>query len=129
MALSQNWSQVFQVSYHNTTYYPNFLSQRLTRVAPVALLNSMNLTFVEDIRVASRAAACKMFWDSLPVEIQIHILEDLVLHENSARYASICQAWQTIIERRIFACLKVTRSRLADFSDIGYRHRHLVKYI
>lgn len=70
-----------------------------------------------------------MFWDSLPVEIQIHILEALVLHEDSARYASICRAWQTIIERKIFACLKVTRSRLAGFSDIGYRHRHLVKYI
>lgn len=70
-----------------------------------------------------------MFWDSLPVEIQMHILEALVLHEDSARYASICRAWQIIIERRIFARLKVTRSRLAGFSDIGYRHRHLVKYI
>ena len=70
-----------------------------------------------------------MFWDSLPAEIQTHILEVLVLHEDSARYASICRAWQTIIERRIFARLKVTRSRLAGFSDIGYRHRHLVKYI
>lgn len=68
-----------------------------------------------------------MFWDSLPAEIQIHILEALVLHEDSARYASVCRAWQTIIERRIFARLKVTRSRLASFSDIGYRHRHLVK--
>ena len=70
-----------------------------------------------------------MFWDSLPVEIQTHILEALVLHGDSARYASICRAWQTIIEQRIFARLKVTRSRLAGFSDIGYRHRHLVKCI
>ena len=70
-----------------------------------------------------------MSWGSLPVEIQTHILEALVLHEDSARYASICRAWQTIIERKIFACLKVTRSRLADFSDISYRHRHLVKCI
>lgn len=70
-----------------------------------------------------------MFWDSLPVEIQTHILEALVLHQDSARYASICRAWQTIIERRIFARLKVTRSRLAGFSDIGYRHRHLVQCI
>ena len=70
-----------------------------------------------------------MFWDSLPVEIQTHILEALVLHEDSARYASICRAWQTIIERKNFARLKVTQSRLARFSDIGYRHRHLVKYI
>ena len=74
-------------------------------------------------------AACKMFWNSLPVEIQTHILDALVLHGDSARYASICRAWQTIIEQRIFACLKVTRSRLAGFSDIGYRHRHLVKSI
>ena len=59
----------------------------------------------------------------------MHILEALVLHEDSARYASICRAWQTIIERRNFARLKVTQSRLAGFNDIGYRHRHLVKYI
>lgn len=70
-----------------------------------------------------------MLWDSLPVEIQTHILEALVLHRDSARYASICRAWQTIIEPRIFARLKVTRSRLGGFSDIGYHHRHLVKYI
>ena len=70
-----------------------------------------------------------MFWDCLPVEIQTHILEALVLHQDSARYASICRAWQTIIEGKIFARLKVTQSRLARFSDIGYRHRHLVKYI
>ena len=70
-----------------------------------------------------------MFWDSLPLEIQTHILEALVLYEDSARYASVCRAWQTIIEQRIFARLKVTQSRLAGFSDIGYRHRHLVKYI
>ena len=70
-----------------------------------------------------------MFWDSLPLEIRTHILEALVLGGDSARYASICRAWQTIIEQRIFAGLKVTRSRLAGFSDIGYRHRHLVKYI
>ena len=70
-----------------------------------------------------------MLWDSLPVEIQTHILEALVRHGDSARYASICRAWQTIMERRIFARLKVTQSRLAGFSDIGYRHRHLVKYI
>ena len=70
-----------------------------------------------------------MFWDSLPVEIQIYILEALVLHQDSARYASVCRTWQTIIEPRIFAHLNVTRSRLAGFSDIGYRHRHLVKSI
>lgn len=70
-----------------------------------------------------------MFWDSLPVEIQTHILEALVLDGDSARYASICRAWQTIIEQRIFAQINVTQSRLAGFSDIGYRHRHSVKYI
>ena len=59
----------------------------------------------------------------------MYILKALVLHDDSARYASICRAWQTVIERKNFARLKVTRSRLADFSDIGYRHRHLVEYI
>ena len=70
-----------------------------------------------------------MFWDALPVEIQMHILEALILHEESARYASVCRAWQTIIEPKMFARLNVTRSRLADFGDIGYRHRHWVKDI
>ena len=70
-----------------------------------------------------------MSWDSLPVEIQTHILDDLLLHEESARYASVCRVWQTIMEPRTFARLKVTQWRLADFGDIGYRHRHLVKDI
>ena len=78
------------------------------------------------LRVAARPAAYKMFWDFLPAEIQIQILEALIL--DSARYASVCRAWQTIIEQRNFARLKITRARLANF-DIGYRHRHLVKYI
>ena len=70
-----------------------------------------------------------MSWNSLPVEIQTHILESLVLQGNSARYASTSRVWQTIIEPRIFARLKVTRSRLISFNDIGYRHRHLIKCI
>ena len=70
-----------------------------------------------------------MLWDSLPVEIHTRILEALILHGESARYASVCRAWQTIIEQRIFARIKVSRSRLDGFSDIGYRHRHLVKCI
>ena len=82
-----------------------------------------------DTRAAARAAACNMIWDSLPVEIQTNILEAIVLHQDSARYASTCRAWQTVIERRIFAHLKLTPSRLAGFSDMGYRHRHLVRYI
>ena len=68
-----------------------------------------------------------MFWDSLPAEIQTHILEALFL-EGSARCASICRAWQEVIEKRNFAQVKITRFRLADF-DIVHRHRHLVKHI
>ena len=37
--------------------------------------------------------------------------------------------WQKFFEEEIFAQLKVTRSCLAGFRDIGYRHRHLVKSI
>ena len=70
-----------------------------------------------------------MYWASLPVEIQTNILDALFLHENTARYASASLAWQSIIEKRNFARLKITQARLAGFSDIGYRHRHLVKYI
>ena len=78
---------------------------------------------------ATEAEACKIIWDSFPVEIQIYILEALLFYEDYARYASICRAWQEIIELKTFACLKVTLSRLTSFSDIGYRHRFLVKYI
>ena len=63
------------------------------------------------------------------MEIQRNILDTVVLHRNSAHYASICRTWQTIIERKIFARLNVTQSRLPDFVDIGYCHRRLVKYI
>ena len=59
----------------------------------------------------------------------MQILEALVLHDESALYALICRAWLTITERNAFAHLKVTRSRLAGFSDIGYRPRHLVEHI
>ena len=72
----------------------------------------------------------KMQWHSLPLEIQMQILETLLRHhDDSAQYAAICRAWQNIIEPRNFAHLKVTRSRLAGFSDIGYRHRQLVRHI
>ena len=67
-----------------------------------------------------------MSWDFLPAEIRIQILEALI--PDSARYASVSRAWQTIIEQRNFARLQITRSRLANF-DIVHRHRHLVKYI
>ena len=70
-----------------------------------------------------------MSWNSLSVEIQTHVLESLVLQGNAARYASISRVWQAIIEPRIFARLKVTRSRLVSFNDIGYRHRLLIKWI
>lgn len=59
----------------------------------------------------------------------MYILETLVLDHGSARYASVCRAWQTIIEPRTFARLNLTHSRLAGFRDIAYRRRHLVKYI
>ena len=71
----------------------------------------------------------KMSWHSLPPEIQTSILEALILHEDTARYASICRPWQAIIEPIIFARLKITRTRLADFNSIVHRHRHLVKEI
>lgn len=70
-----------------------------------------------------------MSWNSLPLEIQTHVLESLVLQGNAARYASTSRVWKAIIEPRIFARLKVTRSRLISFMDIGYRHRHLIKCI
>ncbi|KAL3478451.1 hypothetical protein BJX99DRAFT_245588 [Aspergillus californicus] len=46
-----------------------------------------------------------------------------------AGFATVSREWQTVIERHNFARIKLTSSRLADFSSIIHRNRALVRYI
>lgn len=46
-----------------------------------------------------------------------------------AGFATVSREWQEIVERRNFARIKVTTSRLASFNSVVYRNRALVRYI
>ena len=127
-----------KVRCHDSTTYP---SQPCREFRPpyTPRLKTIKTNFTFQICIINRPVPApssylknqwgKMSWHSLPVEIQTHILEALIHHEDTARYASICRAWHAIIEPRMFARIKVTHSRLADLKSIGHRHRHLVKEI
>lgn len=69
-------------------------------------------------------------WHYLPAEIRIQILEALAKDPSHlASCASVSREWQTIIERRHFARIKLTRSRLDEFGYMTRRNRALVHYI
>ena len=78
----------------------------------------------------SLMTADKTSWHCLPAEIRILVLEALVQDGCSlAGFATVSREWQTIIERHIFARIKLTSSRLADFGSIIHRNRVLVRYV
>lgn len=69
-------------------------------------------------------------WIDYPQVIRLLILETLLQDGCSvAKFATVSREWQAVIERRNFARLKLTPSRLTDFSSLTHRNRHLVKYI
>jgi hypothetical protein len=69
-------------------------------------------------------------WDGLPREIRLLILEALIQNGGAlARLATVSREWQTDLERYNFARIKLTPSRLADFSSMIYRNGALVRYI
>lgn len=69
-------------------------------------------------------------WDGLPREIRLLILEALMQDGCTlARLATVSREWQTDLERYNFARIKLTPSRLVNFSSIIYRNRALVRYI
>ncbi|KAI3401433.1 hypothetical protein diail_10867 [Diaporthe ilicicola] len=79
------------------------------------------------------SSCSKIFWESLPAEIRILILNSS-LHAASAgrklsRLAVVSREWQTVVERQNFARLRLTPSRLAEFPSRIHRNRHLVRYI
>jgi hypothetical protein len=76
--------------------------------------------------------AHKTSWHCLPAEIRISILEALLQDScqvSLASLATVSREWQTVIERHNFARIKLTLSRLTDFSLIICRNRALVRYI
>ena len=69
-------------------------------------------------------------WDDLPSEIRLLILEALMQDGcELGRLATVSREWQTELERHNFARIKLTPSRLVDFSSMIYRNRNLVGYI
>ncbi|KAI1119204.1 hypothetical protein F5Y14DRAFT_125445 [Nemania sp. NC0429] len=69
-------------------------------------------------------------WDGLPREIRLLILEALMQDGCTlSRLATVSREWQTDLERYNFARIKLTPSRLVDFSSMISRNRALVRYI
>lgn len=79
----------------------------------------------------SLTTADKTAWHYLPAEVRLLVLEVLVQHAGCslAGFATVSREWQPVIERRNFARIKLTSSRLADFGSIIHRNRTLVRYI
>ncbi|KAN0089526.1 hypothetical protein V8E51_019786 [Hyaloscypha variabilis] len=73
---------------------------------------------------------CDLKWDSLPEEIRLLIFKALMQDGCTlARLATVSREWQTELERHNFARIKLTPSRLVDFSSMIHRNRALVGYI
>ncbi|KAI0133733.1 hypothetical protein BJ170DRAFT_699613 [Xylariales sp. AK1849] len=69
-------------------------------------------------------------WDGLPREIRLLILEALMQDGCTlCRLATVSREWQTQLERYTFARIRLTPSRLVDFSSMIHRNRGLVGYI
>jgi hypothetical protein len=69
-------------------------------------------------------------WDGLSREIRLLILEALMQDGCTlGRLATVSREWQTELERHNFARIKLTPSRLVDFSSMIHRNRALVGYI
>jgi hypothetical protein len=58
-------------------------------------------------------------WDGLPGEIRLLILEAL-MQDGCSRLATVSREWQTELERHNFARIRLTPSRLVDFSSMIY---------
>ncbi|KAK3378851.1 hypothetical protein B0T24DRAFT_610159 [Lasiosphaeria ovina] len=72
----------------------------------------------------------KQKWDALPGEIRVLILKALIQDGcKLAHLATVSREWQAELERYNFARIKLTPSRLADFSSVVHRNRALVGYI
>ncbi|KAM5355097.1 hypothetical protein ACJ41O_001743 [Fusarium nematophilum] len=67
-------------------------------------------------------------WNSLPAEMRLAILEQLLQSPDVAPYAAVSKEWQAIIEKRNFHRLKLKQSCLDEFELIK-QQRGLVKHV
>lgn len=67
----------------------------------------------------------------LPREIELLILKDLIQDHDCSLgpFAAVSKEWKTEVEKRNFAHIKVTRSRLMEVDSMTRRNRALVRYI
>jgi len=73
---------------------------------------------------------CVSRWDSLPREIQLLIFKALMQDGCTlAHLATVSREWRTELERYNFARIKLTPSRLINFSSMIHRNRAFVGYI
>jgi hypothetical protein len=82
--------------------------------------------------MSSNSPGRKQRWDGLPGEIRLMILNALIQDGSScklAHLATVSREWQAEFERHNFARIKLTPSRLADFSSMVHRNQALVGYI
>ncbi|KAI1348559.1 hypothetical protein F5Y01DRAFT_306650 [Xylaria sp. FL0043] len=69
-------------------------------------------------------------WDDLPREIRLLILEALIQDGCTlARLATVSREWRAEFERFNFARIRLTPSRLVNFSAMTHRNGALVRYI
>ena len=70
-----------------------------------------------------------MSWNALPRELRLEILEALGKQSNIARYASVCQEWQTTLSKYTFHTLSLRDRDLPTLKLIHKRHLELVRHI
>jgi hypothetical protein len=70
-----------------------------------------------------------MYWNGLPTELRLEILEVLGRQGNIARYVSVCQEWQATLSKYTFHILSLCARDLPAFKLIKQRHLKLVRYI
>ncbi|KAH6627960.1 hypothetical protein F5144DRAFT_535991 [Chaetomium tenue] len=69
-------------------------------------------------------------WGGLPREIRLLILKALMQDGcKLSHLATVSREWQIDLERHNFARIKLTTSRIGDFSSMVHRNRVLVRYI
>lgn len=73
---------------------------------------------------------CDPTLDGLPRDIRLLILKALIKESCTLSHlAAVSREWQSEVERYNFARIKLTPSRLTDFSSMIYRNQALVRYI
>ncbi|KAK0726416.1 hypothetical protein B0T21DRAFT_293514 [Apiosordaria backusii] len=85
------------------------------------------------MRLRSSRRVRPFYWESLPAEIRLMILNAATQQKYPgcgwASLASVCKAWQSVVEKRNFQRLNLRVSCLEEFENIIGRPRELVRHI